>query len=133
VIAFVLDHVPQGRPAHVEHGLAVAGVDLPGRRNVPDEHRAGAIDDGAGILVEGILAAVRDLGVDGLYQTLFALPLRLGEPCFLIAVEAALLDRTAVAGDRRGLQPRSIPTTLVRLIAFGFSISQTSAMMSICS
>src|SRR3982074_2181431 len=63
VIAFILEEVSQHRPAYVARGLAAPGTDLPGRGDVTDEHRAGVVNDGAGILVKRILAPVGDLGV----------------------------------------------------------------------
>src|SRR5262245_31153655 len=90
VIAFVSDKVAQHRPGHVERGFALPRRDLPLGRDIADKDRAACIDDGAGELVQGILAAVGDLGVQGLHLPLAAAPLRLSKPGFNIAIEARL-------------------------------------------
>src|SRR5262245_38583413 len=92
VIAFVSDKVAQHRPGHVEGGFALPRRDLPLGRDIADKDRAAGIDDGAGELVQGILAAVGDLGVQGLHLPLAAAPLRLSKPGFNIAIEARLLE-----------------------------------------
>src|SRR5262245_54711791 len=79
VIAFVSDKVAQHRPGHVERGFALPRRDLPLGRDIADKDRAAGIDDGAGELVQGILAAVGDLGVQGLHLPLAAAPLRLSK------------------------------------------------------
>src|SRR3979490_1228095 len=104
VIAFISEEVLQHRPTHVERGLAVARGDLPCGRDIPDEHRAGVVDDGAGILVQRVLAPVLDLRVDGLHQPLLVASLSVGELGLEIAVEIGLLEIPAVARRSDGLE-----------------------------
>src|SRR4030088_1181705 len=98
VIAFISEEVLQHRPTHVERGLAVARGDLPFGRDIPDEHRAGVVDDGAGILVQRVLAPVLDLRVDGLHQPLLVASLSVGE------LRLGLLEIPAVARRSDGLE-----------------------------
>src|ERR1700716_811755 len=104
VIAFISEEFLQHRPTHVERGLAVARGDLPCGRDIPDEHRAGVVDAGAGILVQRLLAPVLDLRVDGLHQQLLVASLSVGELRLEIAVEIGLLEIPAVARRSDGLE-----------------------------
>ncbi len=107
VIALVPKHGPERRPARVEHRLAVLSFREGRSIHVADKDCTVLASEPAAGLMQKVLPAVRDPGVDRLHPALPACSLGSGERGFEVAVEALRVDigKTFVREAGKGLEP----------------------------
>ncbi len=104
VRAFVGQHRFQLTPAGIEHRLGHGGSDEFLRADIAHDDHVAALDQRAAEFVQGILAPIGDLRVDGPHTSLLAGTLGFRQPGLQVAVETAVLQSLPVATGGHVLQ-----------------------------
>jgi hypothetical protein len=102
--ALVPKHGSQRAPASVQNAFRVLGTCHRARADVAYEDGAGSLHDSSAVLMQEILPAVGDLGVDRARTISLLRALRDTKCVFEVAVEAGSLNRAAVAHRDQLLQ-----------------------------
>ena len=106
VIALVGQHRLQLAPAGVEHRLGHSGLGEFLRANIAHVDFAVLVDQLPAEFMQGVLAAVGDLGVDRPDASFLACTLRDGQLRFQVPVEPSVFEFGAVAGGGYILEPQ---------------------------
>ena len=104
LMAFVLKHRSERRPASVQDGLRHLGFCQAGRVHVADEDCPVLVNEACRNLVQVILAAVGNLGVNSLHPLLVVRALRYRKRWLKVAVETLRLDGFSIRHNCEALQ-----------------------------
>src|SRR5450759_475913 len=100
---FVSELRPEHRPASIEHGFCHPRLCKRGRVDVTDRDQRIVARDLGRRLVDKIVAAILDLGVDSLDAALVTGALRNRQPLFMSTINARRLDGHTIAACGHGL------------------------------